>query len=436
VRAGYVAMTFDPRGQGRSDFQTPTGEQGSNLNSDVFYSGMVNAIDFFRSSPAVPYPHNVTCAGSYPTVVAANNPFWDRIDPTRLGIAGHSLGAAGVSAVQGYPGDRFSIPDADGGNPVDVVVAWDKLANDPTGLPRVPAMGESSEYGLTPMPFTSPPDPESDKDAYRAWRDAGIPVFQFTIQGSTHYEWSLIPTFPTTSWCPDMSTGSCLGGWGHPMAEHYSLAWMDRWLKLPGEIGYDDADARLLSDYDWCPRFSFYLRSARAFPLRSGTMITTEDLRADCLAIVPTTTTATTTTSTTLPQPLHLTGAALRAGAGNGSVRVRGDFPTPPAFGFPPGFLVRVRNAGTLDVTHAFSACRTSARGAVHCTESASDGIFKATFRPSVGRVRFKVGFLRQTIAGPFAAPVTMTLVDDAAVVRQDSIAAWTSGSGLSCRER
>jgi len=51
--------------------------------------------------------------------------------------------------------------------------------------------------------------------------------------------------------------------------------------------------------------------------------------------------------------------------------------------------------------------------------------------------VRFKVGFLRQTIAGPFAAPVTMTLVDDAAVVRQDSIAACrTSGSGLSCRER
>jgi len=60
VRAGYVAMTFDPRGQGRSDFQTPTGEQGSNANPDVFYSGMVNAIDFFRSSAAVPYPHNIT----------------------------------------------------------------------------------------------------------------------------------------------------------------------------------------------------------------------------------------------------------------------------------------------------------------------------------------------------------------------------------------
>ena len=27
VRAGYVVLTFDPRGQGRSDQQTPTGEK-------------------------------------------------------------------------------------------------------------------------------------------------------------------------------------------------------------------------------------------------------------------------------------------------------------------------------------------------------------------------------------------------------------------------
>src|SRR5207237_2715764 len=208
-----------------------------------FYSGMVNAIDFFRSSPDVPYPHNVTCAGTYPTVVAAYDPFWDRIDRTRLGIAGHSLGAAGVSAVQGYPGGRFTIPDAGGGNPVDVVVAWDALKNDPTGPPRIPAMGESSEYGLTPMPFQSPPDPESDKDAYRAWRDAGIPVFQFTIQGSTHYEWSLLPTFPTTSRCPDMSTGSCLGGCRPPTPEPYPPSRLGPRLALPAQPGHAAANA-------------------------------------------------------------------------------------------------------------------------------------------------------------------------------------------------
>jgi len=284
VRTGYVVLTFDPRGQGRSDFQTPSGEQGSNANSIIFYTGMVNAIDFFRSTPTQVYPHNLTCADSYPTVVTAYNPFFDRVDPTRLGIAGHSLGAAGVSAVQGYPGDRFEIPDADGGNPVDVVLAWDSLGLNDDGPPRVPAMGHSSEYGLTPAPFSTAPDPESDKTAYDAYRDAGIPVYQLTIQGSTHYEWSLVPTLPATSWCPDLSSGSCQGGWGRPMAEHYSVAWMDRWLKKPGEPGYGDADERLLADADWCPRYSFYLRSARTFPDRGGKMHVSEDIRADCLA--------------------------------------------------------------------------------------------------------------------------------------------------------
>lgn len=284
VRAGYEVLTFDPRGQGRSDFQTPTGEQGGNTNSEVFYSGMVNAIDFFRSTPALPYPHDVTCAASYPTVVAAYNPLFDRLDHSRLGIAGHSLGASGVSSVAGYAGEHFAFPADDGGNPVDVMIAWDSLRFDPDAPPRVPAMGETSEYGLTPAPFTTSPDPESDKSAYQAYAAAGVPVYQFTIQGSTHYEWSLIPGFPTTSWCPDMSTGSCLGGWGHPMAEQYSLAWMDRWLKRPGESGYGDADTRLLADADWCERYSFYLRSARSFPDRNGGTHHTEDIRAECLA--------------------------------------------------------------------------------------------------------------------------------------------------------
>jgi hypothetical protein len=266
--------------------QTPTGEQGTNINSEVFFSGMVNVIDFFRSTATTPYPHNATCAGTYPTVVAAFNPFADRVDPDRLGIAGHSLGASGVSAVQGYPGSRFAFPDAGGGNPVDAVVAWDSLGLSDDGPPRVPAMGQSSEYGIGGAPFTTPPDPESDKVAYAAYKAVGVPVFQLTIQGSTHFEWSLIPTFPATSWCPDMSTGACLGGWGRPLAEHYSVAWMDRWLKRDDEPGYGDADARLLADDDWCERYSFYLRSARWFPDRAGVLHTTEDLRADCLASV------------------------------------------------------------------------------------------------------------------------------------------------------
>ena len=287
VRSGYVVMTFDPRGQGRSDMQTPSGGQGGNLNSAVFWTGLVNAIDFFRSSPVAPYPHNLSCASTYPTAATPFNPFHDRIDRDRFGIAGHSLGATGVSIVQGY-GAAGADPwpgKLDATNPVKVAVAWDGLSSANT-RPRVPSMGQSSEYGLTPQPKLQPPDPEGQKTAYAAWKKAGIPVYQFTIQGSTHYEWSLIPTFPASSWCPQMVKGQCSGGWGNPMAQHYSLAWIDRWLKLPGETGYDDADARLLDDSHWLDRYSFYSRSARRFPLRNGKSAACEDIRAGCSDLV------------------------------------------------------------------------------------------------------------------------------------------------------
>lgn len=284
VRAGYVVMTFDPRGQGRSDMWTPDFEQGGNINSEVFFEGMVNAIDFFRSTPEQPYPHNATCADAYPTPTTPHNPFWERIDRDRLGITGHSLGASGISSVQGYPGERFAFPDAGGGNPVRALVAWDRLSADADNPPRVPAMGQSADYPFLPVPYNEPPAPEAHKGAYHAYREAGVPVFQFTVQGATHFDWSLLPAFPATSWCPDVSNRACDGGWGQPMIRHYTVAWMDRWLKLPDEPGYDDADARLLADADWCQRLSFYHRSARDFPTRGGERIHNEDLRADCLA--------------------------------------------------------------------------------------------------------------------------------------------------------
>ncbi|HVT34872.1 MAG TPA: hypothetical protein VHE37_04790, partial [Nevskiaceae bacterium] len=123
---------------------------------------------------------------------------------------------------------------------------------------------------------------EGKKGAYGAWKALGIPVYQITIQGSTHFEWSLLPTFPATSWCASTAHGVCEGGWGNPLAQFYTVAWFDRWLKNPGEKGYDDADARLLDDYDWTPRYSFYYRSARAYAQRDGTPVACEDIRAGC----------------------------------------------------------------------------------------------------------------------------------------------------------
>ncbi len=323
VRNGYVVLTFDPRGQGLSDFTTPGGGQGTNVEPSVFWTGLVDAIDFFRSTPAVPYPNNISCANSYPTATTAYNPAHAVVDPDRLGIAGHSLGAIGVSVVQGFgaPGADPWPGKLDQDNPVKVAVAWDGLLKPgggtiggaaqgggaanilyqlgvltpafnvviERGLPnfgaRVPAMGQSSEYGVFITPYLDPPDPEEHKaEGYDAWKAAGTPVFEFTVQGSSHEDWSPGLPFPTTSWCPDTSTGACRGGWGQPMIQHYTLAWFDRWLKKPGEAGYADADQRLVDDggSEGAVKMSWHFRSARDYPDRSGHWQQCEDIRAGC----------------------------------------------------------------------------------------------------------------------------------------------------------
>lgn len=305
VRSGYVVMTFDPRGQGRSDMQTPTGEQGGNAMPSVFTDGLVDAIDFFRSTPEQRYPWNDQCRGSYPTAVNAYNPLNGRVDPDRLGIAGHSAGAFGVSVVQGFDaaGAKPWPGQLDTRNPVDVAVAWDTLvagdaplslvSQGAAAVPRVPAMNFSSEYyspgagtlaALTAAPFTSPPDPEAHKAAYKAFVQAGVPAYSLTIAGSTHFDFSQLATFPATSWCPRVEQGRCTGGWASGVIESYTVAWFDRWLKQPGDVGFADADARLTNDKGAQGRtkLSWHFRSARDFPRRDGSQARCADIRAGC----------------------------------------------------------------------------------------------------------------------------------------------------------
>ncbi|WP_269620513.1 hypothetical protein [Zhongshania sp. BJYM1] len=317
VRAGYMVLTFDPRGQGRSDQQSPNLQQGSNANLAVFWEGQVDAIDFFRSSPAKPYPHNVACKGTYPTTMTDFNPFWNNQDPKRLGIAGHSAGAIGVSVVQGY-GAQGAEPwpgQIDTENPVKVAVAWDSFvtpegeglapltnigAPDPLNAvlssaltggelpafgPRVPSLSFSADYGFAPLAYTSPPNPDSHNLAMLLWQEAGIPFYSLTFQGTTHFDYSLIPTFPSTSWCPDPESGACEEGWGAPAIVYYSVAWFDRWLKLAGEAGYDDADQRLVDDAgsQGAIKMSFRYISARDYSDRFGNSQRCDDIRAGCL---------------------------------------------------------------------------------------------------------------------------------------------------------
>lgn len=316
VRAGYGVFTYDPRGQGRSDLQTPMLEQGSNINPKVFWEGQVDAIDFFRSTPEKPYPHDSACAGTSPTVTASHNPEWSRLDRERLGIAGHSLGAMGVSVVQGYgaPGADPWPGLMDDTNPVDVAVAWDSLITPggdglttasnlqlppvlydalllaitqgvlPDFEPRVPAMSFFADYGFLPAPYLAPPDPEGSKVAFKAWQQADVPVYAVGFQGTTHFDFSLLPQFPASSWCPDVSSGACSGGWGRPSITYYTVAWFDRWLKRPGEPGHEDADERLIDD-GWqggAERMSFHYHSARDYPDQSGKQQACEVIRVGC----------------------------------------------------------------------------------------------------------------------------------------------------------
>ena len=271
VRQGYIVMTYDVRGQGRSDNRAPDGSMGSNANSEVFVLDLVDSIELFMSTPDRPYKHVVTREA--PTT--AFNPFHRHLDRSRIGIVGHSLGARGVSVVQGIPHARWPGRILDR-NPVDVAVAWDNLSGEGelAGFavkPRVPTMGQSADYGLVPTPYTTPPDPQGKNAGYQFWREHGEPTYQLNIRGGSHYEWSLLPTFPTSSW-----------DWGNPLANHYSLAWLDRWLKEPGEEGFRSADRRLLQDGKWRSRLSFYFRSARNFRTRSGVLKTCSDIKGGC----------------------------------------------------------------------------------------------------------------------------------------------------------
>ncbi len=292
VSNGYLVMTFDPRGQGRSDNQTPDGQQGSNANSVVFRRNLIDAIDFFFSSPVQPYPHNLAGAPGPEAdqnlaSTTAFNPIHALLDRDRLGIAGHSLGATGVSVVQGESNWQGALHDS---NPVKAMVAWDNLmlASSLDGIdviPRVPAMGQSGDYFLAPAPYTQPPG--EDKNAgFDLWRDTGVDSFQVNIQGGTHYEWSLLHQFPASSWEGGRiisADGSELGdGWGNVIAQYYTLAWFDRYLKLPGEAGYEDADVRLLNDGLLRERFSWYFPSKRSYHGRDGALHGCENIALGC----------------------------------------------------------------------------------------------------------------------------------------------------------
>jgi dienelactone hydrolase len=313
AKAGYIVLTYDVQGQGQSDTfgEAPDQQEGvPSQQGQPFYDGTEDALDFLLSTPAAPYDPRPSCGNANDGVATdhspkhdrrveaglatAFNPMHDRVDAERIGIAGHSLGASAVSFV-GQRDPR-----------VDAIIAWDNLAAPGQGFANVPdcpsnpdsrvvpeiskpAMGISNDYGLTPTPFTTDPNPEAKTGAFQAYGAAGVDSMQVNIRGGTHYESSLlpcctVPVFAEATWR------------GQDFVQWYTQAWFDKYVKG----GDPSADARLLTDRwrndtltqgvdqnDDPNMFSFYYRSRYDFTLAGGGAATCDDLRTGCPEMGP-----------------------------------------------------------------------------------------------------------------------------------------------------
>jgi hypothetical protein len=143
--------------------------------------------------------------------------------------------------------------------------------------------------------------------------------------------------------------------------------------------------------------------------------------------------------------PLTVAAVAVRKSghghATNGGVMARGTFitPAPDAFTASAGIAAHVTDGLGLDtlVTWGADECKTSARGRVLCRK-ASDPSTQAKFRRVRGSSSifvFRVQAKHLAIQGPFAAPVTVTVTDDAAIDRVGTMhACQESPAGMACK--
>src|SRR4051812_9134999 len=181
---GYEVMTYDVQGQGDSDLfgkdcsdptappTTPACQGVPYQQNYNFFQGAEDSLSFFLSD---------------------KNPWADHLDRDRVGIAGHSLGAAAVSEV-GQCDKR-----------VKTIVAWDNLSKisncDGVTIPpqyrsksliRVPAMALSNDYGFWTQPTLTPPDPHAKDAGVQQVAAAGFDSQLAVFRGATHLTYTYI----------------------------------------------------------------------------------------------------------------------------------------------------------------------------------------------------------------------------------------------------
>jgi hypothetical protein len=211
---GYQVLTYDVQGQGDSDLLpascTPSDCQGVPYQQDYnFYQGAEDSLSWFDSP---------------------KNPGFAALDRDRLGIAGHSLGAAAVSWV-GQCDSR-----------VKTLVAWDDLVEvDPSKCAEnvtvpaayrattlhTPALATANDYEFNVQPATRVPNPHGDANGggiagdagYLQLAKAGVDAARISFRNGTHLTYTYIPLVLPSNQLSER------------FAFHYTLAWFDQYLR-------------------------------------------------------------------------------------------------------------------------------------------------------------------------------------------------------------
>lgn len=246
AEAGYVVLTFDPQGQGESDtdghprYCDPDGKWREPQEMGIRETGDCAGHDPQPEGTTqdLPYLLPILLSGDAREVqelyrafrprfvfgaldatewlLSVDNPWRNRVDETRLGIAGHSIGAyAAMMVANGDPLQRFAAG-----------ISWDSFAHLDNGVtPSVPTMFQQSEQENLLGPRRAPPEhPEwlhPTRTSHSAFIASCTDTKFLVLRSSTHREWSYFAPGTLTE----------ASSTGERFALHQSLAWFDRYLK-------------------------------------------------------------------------------------------------------------------------------------------------------------------------------------------------------------
>src|SRR5947209_5229213 len=220
---GYIALTIDPQGVGRSETFGPAGCTGRDPTAP---GAICPGVPFQQASN---YIDGLRTGIDY--VLSDRNPWRAAIDPREIGIAGHSLSARAAGYLQGR-GPRVkaavawdnlaSTLDGDAGTPsgggtAGALIGGELPGPDTPNTPRVPALGEASDAVGTTNPTDNNPDIKKTGWAY--WRAHGRPSMEVVFAGASHADWG------------QSQLTSAAKAIQIQHFEYYTRAWFDRWLR-------------------------------------------------------------------------------------------------------------------------------------------------------------------------------------------------------------